>query len=347
MNPDNPPSKPVINGIPQWGRFSHPFDEANLLTIKKPYSFNIPLFLKRFQLREWQAFQLGNEEVFIMIALYNTKKAGLVQFIYYDIAAKKKIRYEKKVIPWKIKIPSSLFGTEALYEDRQMKISARHDITSQHLGIDVEINKFGNLPSVYGHFSGEHDTLSYEPIVAHLPFEERRGLYTHKCLMPMDGELEIGTERFMFENTSSNLIIDDHKGYYPYRTRYDWVTGKGYSKKGVLTGFNIARNPSVKLPQLYNENCLWHDGVASFLPPVSFERPNGVNGVWHIRDTEGKVHLDFYPEVNTSVHLNLLFIESRYEGPYGHFKGHICDKHDNVVNLNDFFGMGEDFYLRS
>ena len=179
------------------------------------------------------------------------------------------------------------------------------------------------------------------------PFNADSVMYSHKCLMPVEGHLQLGGgEDIIFDLNNSQLIIDDHKGYYPYVTTYDWVTGLGQTSEGILIGFNLTNNQVIK-QEKYNENCLWLNGQLHPLPPISITRPDGYKGIWTIVDKYDMVNLQFTPVVHTSVNLNYLVICSKYEGPYGYYSGYLRKASGEKVMIDKMFVMGEDFYLRT
>jgi hypothetical protein len=351
----------VTDGKYSLGCFNSPVKQVNLLDASSTKSWvPIPRFLKNIQLREWQAFQIKNNETFVMIAIYNAKKVSLVQFIVYNLETKSKLKYEKKCAPWDLTVPSTLFNSTASYTSNDFSINVYHDIPSKVLNIDVNINNFENLPNVKAQFQAVHDVERYTPMVVCNPFSSDRVMYSHKCLMPVKGALSVtGTDAggagagtgtsagIEFSTTDSQLIIDDHKGYYPYVTVYDWVTGLGRTESGKLIGFNLTHNQVID-QEKYNENCLWLDGVLFPLPPVTVSRPKGVHHTWVIKDQYDMVHLEFEPVTHTSVHLNYVVLCSEYEGPYGYFNGYVRKGAAGVkVQIVNMFGMGEDFYLKA
>lgn len=340
------PERLVENGKYNLGCFDTPVKKANLLDFPSPYKLPLPKALKALQLREWQAFQLRGKDHFILIAIYNAKKISLVQFIVYDIRNNHKVKYEKKVPGWTLKIPDTLYNSSASYTSDNFSLEARHDLTTGKLELSAKIKGFGGLPDVNAHFSGQHDIILYKPMVVCNPFSAGRVMYSHKCLMPVEGELTIGDKTLKFERKNSELIIDDHKGYYPYPTVYDWVTGMGFDRENRMIGFNLTDN-QVTEPEIYNENCLWWNGELHPLPPVKVKRPDGVKGKWEINDEYDMVNLEFAPVIHTSVNINLLIIRSLYEGPYGFFNGYLKKTTGEKVDIQNLFGMGEDFYLRA
>jgi len=140
-------------------------------------------------------------------------------------------------------------------------------------------------------------------------------------------------------------IIDDHKGYYPYRMRYDWVTGFGNDAKGRRVAFNLTDNQA-RDPERYNENCLWINGRVWPLPTVKVTRPGGDAGEWIVQDTEGMVDLVFVPEVANDDRFNLGFIESDYAGPLGSFRGFLRNGEGEKIQAERLYGMGERQFLR-
>jgi len=340
------PERLVENGKYNLGCFDTPVKQANLLDFPSPYKLPLPGSVKALQLREWQAFQMRGKDHFIMVAIYNAKKISLVQFIVYDIKNNKKIKYEKKVAPWSLTVPDTLFISEASYESSNFSLQARHDLANGRLELTAHIHGFDGLPDVEGHFYGTHDMKRFKPMVVCNPFSSGRVMYSHKCLMPMHGELTIGDKHLHFEKENSQLILDDHKGYYPYPTIYDWVTGMGFDKENRMVGFNLTNNQVIE-QETYNENCLWFNGELHPLPPIRVTRPNGVKDKWLIKDEHDMVNLEFTPVIHTSVNINALVIRSKYEGPYGFFNGYLKKTTGEKVMIENLFGMGEDFYLRA
>lgn len=337
------PEAIVTNGKYNFGQYTSPFKKVNLLDAKK--STILP-FAKSFFLREWQAFQIFTEGYFGIMAIYNTKKVSLVQFILYDIEAKKKIKFEKKVLPWQLEIPNGLYKSKAAYYSSNCTMIVEHDIDNNSMTIDVDIAKSKKNPSIKAKLKGIHNVEKFTPIVVCMPFSDTRGMYSHKCQMPLEGEIFLDDKKIICHGNNSNLIIDDHKGYYPYVTKYDWITAAGFTERGQRVGFNFTDN-QIQNKEKYNENGIWLDGKLHYLPPITVSRPEGYKKDWIVKDKEGMVNLTFTPVENNSVNLNLLILKSQYQGPYGYFNGYIQADGQAKIDIDNLFGMGEDFYLRS
>ena len=98
------------------------------------------------------------------------------------------------------------------------------------------------------------------------------------------------------ENTAA--VIDDHRGYYPRHTHFDWVTTLGRSEAAgerKYFALNLTANQSTD-PERYNENLIWLEGKTALLPPVRFTRTPAAGefpgrSVWTIRDDHDMLQL--------------------------------------------------------
>ncbi len=338
------PGSLVKDGKINFGTFNAPFSDVNPLDAARVFGLPLPRFFKNFRLKEWQAFQLGNKDYFMLAVIYNQKVGTLIQFIVCDKKNERMTKYEKKIPSWEARVPSSLGDTRARYITNNFRIDIHNKLNLGRIFIDVAIDADKKLPALYGHFEVFHETGRVRPLVVSLPFAANRGMYSHKCLMPMEGVLILSGRRIDFDRKSSFAIIDDHKGYYPYILKYDWVTGAGFTAKG-LTGFNLTDN-QVHDKERYNENCLWMGKELHLLPPVTFFRPNGVHDEWSITDEYGMVDIAFMPVFDNPLKLNLVAIKTDYYGPFGRYSGTIRTSSGAKVSVKGFFGMGEKKFFR-
>lgn len=340
-----PPEALVKNGRFTFGTFSGAIRCINPLQAKNPLGSVDLDWLKFLRLKEWQAFQFGNEEVFCLAVVYNSKSVGLAQVVVVDKIRQKKWLYEKLVPFWETHVASGLFDTHSHYTSKDMSLRFHNDLDHQRITLELSIAGHKGGPDVRAHLTGQHNDHT-APIVICQPFGPNRALYSHKNLMPLQGSLTQGKTEHRFEADDSFMIMDDHKGYYPYKMRYDWVTGAGRDAGGGLLGFNLTDNQILE-PEKYNENCLWAAGAMHPLPPVKVHRPGGVDAPWQVTDEHGRVDVTFTPLYPGVVKLNLLVMESDYYGPYGEISGSIKDSAGKKHKLDGLFGMGEKKYVRA
>lgn len=330
------------DGTVRFGQFDRPFDLVNLDDADAYRPLPIPRLVKSMRLKEWQAFQISHPRYFLNVALFDARLVGLVQVKAFDRQTGKKYLFEKKVAPWQLSPPKTLLDSAYGWQSGDARIHFRNLLREDRILIEFDLPASKGAPSMRARLVA--DTKGRMPMVVSIPFAENRGMYSHKCLVPLRGSLTIGSEETDFADRGC-MLIDDHKGYYPRIMRWDWVT-TGAFREGSLVGFNLTRNASIDQIR-YNENGFWRDGRLHQLPPVSFSRQQrGGDEVWEIRDDEGLVDLRFRVEVDGRVDMNLGLIESRYRGPFGTFEGTLRSFSGETLDCDGLFGMGEDFYLK-
>jgi hypothetical protein len=341
------PDSIVADGAFAFGRYGSPFLRANMLDVHRPYHYPIPRTLKNWRLKEWQAYQFGDERWFFFASLYNAKVCSLVIFVAWDRQRKKKYLMRRLLPGSMFRFPESLSNSKVYYRGAHNYLESRCDYDEGRIQLTVVRGLRSPGSRFSGRFSFDCGPKAAAPSVVCLPLGLNRALYSAKMLMPMEGEFSLGGESYRFEGPSSMGIIDDHKAYYPYRMRYDWVSGFGSDAKGRRIGFNLTDNPSVRDSARYNENCLWINGKAWPLPPVRMTRPQGDAGEWIVQDTEGMVDLVFVPEMPNDLRFNLGAIESDYSGPLGSFRGFISNGEGSKIDAALLYGAGERQYLRA
>ncbi|PRQ02696.1 DUF2804 domain-containing protein [Enhygromyxa salina] len=337
------PAALVEHGRVAHGTYRAPLADTNLIDAQ-PFAVPLPGPLRALRLKEWQAFQFGNERWFFIVALFNAKLLALAQVKVYDREQRRKHVFERRLPGWALTAPRNLLDSCMQYEGGGASLRFVNRLVDDRITIELELPQTDDMPRLSGSVTALAEGC--EPEVVCIPFARGRGMYSHKGCLALEGELRLGDEELRFGRDDSFLLMDDHKGYYPRVMRWDWVTGGGFDARGRRIGFNLTRNDSID-PARYNENCLWIDGRLHLLPPVTFvRRAEDSPEVWEIRDEAGDVEVDFVIELDGHVRVNAVVIESRYRGPFGRVRGFVRGGDGERVELDGLFGMGEDFYLR-
>ncbi len=342
-----PPERIVQDGEFVLGCWNGPPALANMLDVEKPYHYPVPRWVKNQRCKEWNAFQFGDKRWFFFTALHEAKSFSLAQFSAWDRERRRLLEF-KRMIPFgDFGINDRLDGRKVSYRERHAAIRYRFDLGKGSISVETRSTKRGRRTSFAGSFHFAYNSRQSAPSSVCLPLGLNRAMYSTKALMPMQGWFEAGGERFEFNGPDAMGVFDDHKGYYPYNMRYDWVTGFGLDGKNRRVGFNLTDN-QVRDQRAYNENVLWINSRLFPLPPIKVTRPTGPGGPWYIQDTEGLVDLCFKPERKNDHHVNLLFAASDYHGPFGSFEGVLRSPDGGEkVEAKDLFGMGEQKYLQA
>jgi len=267
---------------------------------------------------------------------------SLLQVKVFEHDRGEKIVHEWKLRPGAFAVADQLLDSTTRYADRRGSLGFRNELARGRIAIEIELRATRGLPAVSGQI--ELATGRGASHVASLPFSGDVGMYSHKGMFPASGHLAIGARRHVLDDALA--LLDDHKGYYPYVMRWDWVTAATRTG-GRALGFNLTRN-QCRDPEHYNENCAWVDDRIGLLPSVTFERERerASGERWTIRDRDGRVDLRFEPRVPGDVRVNALVVESRYRGPFGRFEGRLEPAGLPPITVDGWFGMGEDFHLR-
>ena len=343
---DPSPETIVDKGAFALGRFGTPFRRANMLDVSHPFHYRVPRAIKDWRLKEWQAYQFGDQRWHFLASLYNAKICGFVLFIAYDRERKKRYLI-RRMLPGSIfRFSESLTGSDVFYRGARTLIESACDIDTGSMQLTVVRGSPNPEHRFSGRFRFSCGPKVSSPNVVCLPLGLNRAMYSTKILMPMEGEFSIGGESHRFEGRGPMGIIDDHKGYYPYRLSYDRASGFGVDAKGRRIGFNLTDN-QVRDQTRYNENCLWINNKVWPLPPVKVTRPHGPAGEWIIQDTQGMVDLVFNPELANDLRFNVGIVESDYHGPLGSFRGFISNGEGEKIQAELLYGVGEKEYLRA
>lgn len=346
-----PPERIVQDGRFNLGWYSGPAKFANMFEVERPYHYPVPRWVKAFRCKEWRAFQAGNERWFFFTALYEAKLFSTVLFYIWDKQNRQAYQIKRFLPPIHFGIGDRLDGERIGFQTRSCAISYKTDLSGGVISVEAtrkgRRGGRGGLLPFRVNFNFAYNSRQTAPSTVCLPLGLNRAMYSTKVLMPMQGWLELGEERFEFSGADAMGIMDDHKGYYPYQLRYDWITGFGLDGKGRRAGFNLTNN-QVKDQAQYNENVMWINSRIFPLPPVTVTRPQGPDGTWHIQDTEGLVDLSFKPDFLNPFRVNALVMASNYYGPFGGFEGFIRSPDGaEKIDARSMYGMGEQKYLRA
>ncbi|MBP7095204.1 MAG: DUF2804 family protein [Spirochaetia bacterium] len=315
-----------------------------MLDVERPYHYPVPRFVKDLRLKEWRALHFGNERFYGMAALYDAKFFSLALITGWDKVARRRFGFRRILPGSAFRFGTTLDRSRIECRSHRTRIALDLDRSSAKARIRARSTARDAVPFdlflEYG-----MAPRSVGPQAVCLPLGLNRAIFSLKILSPIQGFLAIGDERFAIGGPDAMGMLDEHRGFYPWRMHYDWVSGFGLDQKGRRVGFNLTDN-QVRDQERYNENCLWINSRVFSLPPVRVTRPHGIMGVWIVQDYEGLVDLEFKPEVPNTFRRDLLLGRADYRGPFGSFKGVIKSRDGEKVELESLYGMGERKDLR-
>lgn len=325
------------NGNCHFGTFKEEFKEMNFLDADHPTA--LPNAFNKSKLSLWEAAQIDFGKIVVMVVVCNLSVFGTTFITLYDTQKRKCVYWKDMLFP----------GSKAVVSDNLLDNSETYSN-----GRTVQIKYINNFQdgeaSVVAHgknkAAGTFDCdLSFKriskPSIVSMPMGKNRPVYSQKDFLSVEGYIEYNGMRFEADETTT-AIIDDHKGYYPRKTHYDWLTGMSkpdIDGKMQPFAFNLTRNQSVNQKD-YNENLIWLKGKNEPLPPVIFKHVNDKQ--WIIKDRFGMVNItfDIGDVILTKANVGLIKID--YHIVYGVLSGYIYDSARNKYILDGICGIGED-----
>jgi hypothetical protein len=337
----------VENGKCVFGTFDKEFETMDMLAIHRPTE--APNFLNRMKYTAWEAIEVHLEEGVLLAACCDMGIFGQILNIFYD-------KRKKKVYSWATKVPSKdATVAENLLNGSETRSAAKN------LSFRCINNFQDGKCDLAGWMEGEDGRIEYDfqlkrtskPGIVSIPFadpaERHRPLYSQKDFFKCDGWLTINGETFHATETST-AIVDDHKGYYPRKAHYDWVTTMGVNEtdgEKKWFAFNLTRNQSIDQDK-YNENLIWLENEISLLPPVKFTRDVPTiefkdGAVWTIKDEYDMVNITFHVyDIFRMVTHAKPFVNIEYFVAFGELEGYVRDESGKKYILDGMMGMGED-----
>lgn len=331
---ESPTSIVDSDGNVNFGTFLEPIENLNIIDAKCPINKVFTKFINSQRIKEWEAFEISFDEGFVVGAIYD------VGIMYFNVI----IFYDKRTNTVKSN-QYIKFGTKKVVKDSLCSTIADNQIKGFNICIKNDFKKgkccvFANCPKskkgVDMWVNCELNSIA-QPSVAVMPLGDNRPLYSQKELFSVKGSIVIDGEEFtMNENTLA--IIDDHKGYYPFKMHYDWITGLG-RVDGKVVGFNLTANQVVDKYN-YNENYLWLDGDMHPLPDIKIQKVD--KNRWICKDEFDMVNIEFNIKESFYKTVGTKNIGADYRAPFGYISGYIKDIFGNKINIENIFGMGED-----
>ena len=328
------------NGKCYFGTFQSEFPQMNFLNVHKQAKL-LPDFMNKFRYTCWEAVEITLKDVIVLTAVCNMGLFGTSLTIVYDRATKKKIACQEMMLPFQaVMAPTIMNGDTCKSKSIINRVKIKNNFENGKAYVSGRVID----PKCKLKYNFELTRVS-KPSVVMIPFGKNKPLYSQKDLFHSKGYIVVNGKKYKTDKDST-AIIDDHRGYYPYKMHYDWVTTMGKNKvngKEQFFGFNLTRNQSINQDD-YNENLIWFEGSTSRITPVYFhyDEPN----LCHVYDDHGMV--DLYYEIGDThlMEMHLGIIDENYAITFGELRGTIKDENGNAYTLDGMVGIGEDKSLR-
>ncbi len=336
------PERLVERGCVNFGFFKTPFRNLNILEADiSPKGNSLPLWWKRFRLKEWQHFGIICKDYFFGFALIDAKLMGVSWFYLFDRNRNTLVQHNRNTTATNVTLSSDLWNNQCSFSAGSYNIGVHNYLESHCHEIEIDIGATRKLPSVSGHLTIHQDPAEVQPLISVIPVvHPTRPFYSHKVPCPVEGTITFDQTTVTLNRETDLAILDIHKVFYPYRTWWNWATFAGHDREGNLLAANLTQN-IIDDEKYENENTIWYKNTLSLLGGSRFEVPKNYTDPWEIRTTDGRVELTFTPQGERKEKINLLVFVSEYHQPFGLFNGTMVDDSGRQHEVKDLFGVTE------
>src|SRR5690554_6609041 len=143
---EEPPQTLVEAGRLRFGSYSGPIADTNLIDAQ-PWALPMPRPIRKLRLKEWQAFQFGNDRYFVIVALFNAKVLALAQVKIYDRERKQKHLFEQKLPGWALTAPRNLLDSQMQWQRGDTLIRFTSRLAEDRITIDLNIPASPDMPA--------------------------------------------------------------------------------------------------------------------------------------------------------------------------------------------------------
>ena len=338
------PKDLIKDGKAVFGTFDKEFETMDLVSTIKPTA--LPSSFNKSRLTLWEACEIHLKEGLLLVALSDMALFGITKMIFFDYRTRKVYSIDNTLKSKDTIIaPNLINGSRAFAETKNSRVEF--------------INNFDKgMAKVSGSHLKDDDYFEYlfelkklsNPSVVSIPFGDNRPLYTEKMFFEAKGYLRFNDE-LIETDSESCAIIDDHRGFYPRKAHYDWLTSMGKIKvngKDEWIAFNLTRNQSID-QEKYNENLIWKEGRSSLLPPVTFTKDKDVKALLkgerqtvHVKDEHGMVDLVYEIEACSPMITHALIVKIDYYVTFGRISGFLIDEDGTKYEFDKAEAIGED-----
>jgi hypothetical protein len=319
------------DGTPNFGTFDTPFRDFNTLNYKSSNPFR--RLYNQLRRTRWEAIEVVSDKGAFLTVVYKFGLMDIQLTTFFDKSSKKLYVWNNMdVLLNRCHVAENLFnGNKSSYQTKKASI----EINNYYEERKAKVKGFSkNKKSGTIEFSFDLAMLS-KPSIVSIPIKNKYPVYTEKDLFKFTGSIKINGE----EMTDSNslAIIDDHRGYYPRHSGYDWLTCFG-TKNNQPFGLNISDFRDNSNCDIYNENGYWDINQFCNLPNAKFIEKEGIV---NIRDELGLINLEFKSLESHKVAFDIILFKIDYKLNFGLLNGYITAKNGEKIIFNDDLSLSE------
>ena len=308
------------------------------------YSFSRSDVKKSFQwrLKEWDFYQISNEDYCMQITFADISIAGSVSVCVFDLhTGEHRSANSITLFP---------FGKMGLENDAMKP----HTLSWHKLGFDLDIDVTERERNIQ--FEGlaglrkckvdlSMDMFpDHESLVMALPFngiEDKHFYYNQKVnCMPVTGTVQIGDWDITFDPSDSFCVLDWGRGTWPYHTVWYWGNGSTQLEDGSIFGFEIGWGFGDM--SAATENTLFYNGKAHKIGEI-YLKNNEKNWLepWVFTSDDGRFEMTMTPTYDNITRARVLFVGNICHQVFGKWNGTVTLDDGTVLEIHDMMAFCE------
>ncbi|HEX3803167.1 MAG TPA: DUF2804 family protein [Solirubrobacteraceae bacterium] len=297
--------------------------------------------LRWLRLKEWIGFTLVHPELYSSMVVQDAHYVASSEIYAYDCRSGELHQHASNALGGSLELPSELFGSACSYVRPGYEIQYEFGAERGTHTIRFDVAPTERAPALRGELTLDGGAASPPlSVSSRLP---GGAMYTHKRLYPASGSIQVGAAEFVFEPSRDLAIIDEHRSFLPYRTRWLWGTFARIALDGPV-GANFISRP--ELPGEPEESCIWTPDAGEPLAGISFA-PASADPLspWHIWSADGRLDVTFEPDGRKDVKHQLVVAAIDYFQLFGRYTGTLRGA-DRTYTLRDVHGVCESMVAR-
>ncbi|MBP8651493.1 MAG: DUF2804 domain-containing protein [Bacteriovoracaceae bacterium] len=173
----------------------------------------------------------------------------------------------------------------------------------------------------------------------------RGWVYTQKTSpIKVKGTISGRTGQYDLSSPAYWALSDWTCGFMRRQTCWNWAATASSLDDGRSLGLNLSCGVN---ETSFTENAFWVGGIMTKVDLVDFDYdPDDLSAPWHIRSSDRKVDLVFYPEARREEKINAFFLASRFTQMLGIFEGTLKTDEGEMVFVQSCPGFTEDHYAK-
>ena len=310
--------EPLLNGLlPERVRTCGRFESRPQVVDPLEAFAGVERRLRRLRLKEWIGFTLIHPDLNCSLVMQDAHYLASSEIYTFDRRRDHLHEHASNARGGSPTLPRELFGSQCVYARPGYEVvyAFGAERGTHRISLDIAATRRG--PAMHGELTldgtGAPPPLS---VSSRLP---GGAIYTHKRLYPASGSIRVGDSEFVFNPARDLAILDEHRSFLPYQTRWLWGTFAHIGLDGPVGANFISRARGAAEPE---ESCIWAPHAAEPIDDVSFA-PQSADPLspWRVWSADGRLDVIFEPDGRKNVKHQLLIAAIDYFQLFGRYTG--------------------------